>query len=337
MRKKYIDTYSIIDEKIYKSNKEINNTELINIIKKYKPPKHLKNIELIAKNVEEADNGIIYIGCDCKNKKQYIYGINYIKRRRNDRIKIFLKVDSKIPKIEKFINKELNIFKKNELASHIYITDKMIFAIILLVEMCFFIRTGKKKYLEDNETIGLITLQKNNFTVEDDVIYINFKGKLSQNQNFSIIKEEHLLIYNMIKLLYNKTDDFIFKNSDGITFTESKLYNMIKQFNIKLKDIRTFGVNRVLIHELWKNVKDLEIMDIRHKDIKKIISKVVNRTANIIGHTPTISKNSYIVDEIRSIIDIDTINKAKEMSFDQYYVYIVNKLKDLILITVISV
>ncbi|AAG02758.1 DNA topoisomerase type I [Betaentomopoxvirus amoorei] len=331
MKKKYNNTYKIIEEKIYNTDgQEIVDDNLLNIIKKYKPPKHLNNIELIAKNIEEADNGIIYIGIDSKNKKQYIYGINYVKKRRNDRIKIFLKVENKIPKIEKYINKELNIFKKNgSNSSHIYITDKMIFAIILLVEMCFFIRTGKKKYLEDNETIGLLTLQKNNFTIENDVIYINFKGKLSQNQNFSILKDEHLLIYNMIKILYNKTNDFIFKNSDDIIFNESKLYSMIKQFNIKLKDIRTFGVNRVLIQELWKNVRDLDIMDIRHKDIKKIISEVVKRTANIIGHTPTISKNSYIVDEIRSIIDKDTINKAKEMTFDEYYKYIVDKLKEL--------
>ncbi|CCU55663.1 DNA Topoisomerase type I [Choristoneura biennis entomopoxvirus] len=331
MKKKYNNAYKIIDQKIYNSDsEEIIDKELNNIIDKYKPPKHLNNIELIAKTVDEADNGIIYIGCDNKNKKQYIYGINYIKKRRNDRIKIFLKVESKIPKIEKFINKELSVFKKNSTkSSYTYITDKMIFAIILLVEMCFFIRTGKKKYLDDNETIGLLTLQKNNFIIEDDVIYINFKGKLSQNQNFSILYNEHILIYNMIKILYNKTEDFIFKNSDNIIFNESKLYSMIKQFNINLKDIRTFGVNRVLIQELWKNVRDIDIIDIRHKDIKKIISEVVKRTANIIGHTPTISKNSYIVDELRSIIDKDTINKAKDMSFDEYYKYIVNKLKDL--------
>ncbi|CCU56275.1 DNA Topoisomerase type I [Mythimna separata entomopoxvirus 'L'] len=330
MKKKYNKSYNIKDGKIYNSSQEILDTKLKNIIEKYKPPKHLNNIQLIAKNISEADNGIIYIGSDSKNKKQYIYGINYIKKRRNDRIKIFLKVENKIPKIEKYINKELDVFNKNgNEGVNIYITDQMIFAIILLVEMCFFIRTGKKKYLDDNETIGLLTLQKNNFTIEDDIIYISFKGKLSQNQNFSIIKDEHLLIYNMIKILYNKTNDFMFKNSDNILFTEYKLYSMIKQFNIKLKDIRTFGVNRVLIKELWKNVRDLEIIDIRHKDIKKIISEVVKRTANIIGHTPTISKNSYIVDEIRSIIDKDTINKAKELTFENYYKYIVNKLKQL--------
>jgi DNA topoisomerase IB len=326
MKKKYIKHYKYIDGKIYDGkNNIVKNKNLNDIINKYNPPKHLHNIEIIASTIDEADNGIIYIGLDNKQKKQYIYGINYIKRRRNNRINIFLNVENKIPKIEKYINKYLNIAANDTNK----ITDKTIFSIILLIEMCFFIRTGKKKYLDDNETIGLLTLQKSNFIIDTDKIDIIFKGKLNQQQKFTIYKNSHPIIYKYIKILYDNTNNFIFKDDKGTIFTESKLYQMMKIFKLKLKDIRTFGVNRVLINELWKNVKDLNnIHDIRHKHIKKIISEIIKRTANIIGHTPTISKNSYILDELRNIIDKETIFKATIMDFISFYKYIVDRLKN---------
>lgn len=326
MKKKYTKTLKIKDNKIINDNNEIiTNKNLLDIISKYKPPSHLHDIELIAKSLDEADNGVVYIGLDNKNKKQYIYGVKYIKKRREYRIKIFLDVEKKIPKIEKFIKKELSIFDKEERKYNI--TDEVLFAIILLMELSFYIRTGKKKYMDDNETIGLLTLQKKNFEILEDDIIISFKGKLGQHQEFTINKLSNSLIYKIIKILYDNTDAFIFKNSKGNIFSESKLYKMIKKFNLKLKDIRTFGVNRILIRELWKEVQNLDIKDLRKRDIKKIVKEIVERTANIIGHTPAISKKSYILDEIRLFITTDIIKLANQIDFPDFYNYIVKELK----------
>ncbi|BAO49512.1 DNA topoisomerase type I [Alphaentomopoxvirus acuprea] len=327
MRKKYYKVYKYIAGKLYDSNdKLVTKKELYNIINKYKVPSHLHDVTLVANNISEADNGIIYIGLDSKNKKQYIYGINFIKRRKAYKINIFLNVEKKIPSIEKFIKHELHNLEYNK-----PITETNLFAIILVMEMNFFIRTGKKKYLNDNETIGLMTLQKKNFKVCDDNIIITFKGKLGQLQEFSIDKSGHKLLYNIIKILYENTNDFIFKDSNGNIFTESKLYSMMKKYKITLKDIRTYGVNKILIRELWKEIQSMnedDILDLRKKHIKKLMSNIINRTASIIGHTPAISKKSYIVDELRNLIDISVISKSKELNFDKFYNYILNKLKN---------
>ncbi|AAC97665.1 DNA topoisomerase type I [Melanoplus sanguinipes entomopoxvirus] len=326
MRKKYIKYYNVINNKIYDDkNNEIINEELNKIIIKYKPPSHLHDIKLIAKNIKEADNGIVYIGLDSTNKKQYIYGINFVTNRKKNKIKTFLKVNQKIPDIERYIKKELDIFNKSDNPK---ISINTLFAVILLMEMNFFIRTGKKKYLNDNETIGLLTLQKSNFTFNNDkYIDILFKGKKKQLQQFTVDKENHKLLYKILKLLINNTEDFIFKTTDNILFSESKMYQMMKMFSISLKDIRTFGVNRILINELWKAMQLIDISYIKKNDIRRMITDVINKTANIIGHTPSISKKSYIVDELRSIITPDLFI-YKDTSFKDFYNIIIKKLTE---------
>lgn len=141
--KKYFDvvSYNEEDQKLYKNNKPISeNSILYKILEKYKIPSHLKNIKMVIhKTMLESDNSIIYIGVDKNNKKQYIYGIDYVKRRNKNRLTIFLNVEKEMKIIEEFINKHTKNIKsiKN-------MNDDAIFSIILMLELTLYIRTGKK-------------------------------------------------------------------------------------------------------------------------------------------------------------------------------------------------
>jgi DNA topoisomerase IB len=322
MKKKYYKYYKVIDDIIYDDNdKIINDINLKKILLKYKIPKNFKNVRLIATSVEDADNGIVYIVSDSKNNDQYIYGVNYVNNRRIEVLKIFLNVNSKIDNIYKFIDEELSTIKKYK-----DITTTSLFALLLLIELNFYIRTGKRKFLKNNETIGLLTLKKKNFEIVKNVIVITFKGKVNKMYRF-VIDNSKFLLYRILKLLYlniKHEDDFIFMDINRRILTENIFYKLINnKFNLKLKDIRTFGVNKILIKELWKEANITNISIIVNKDIKKIISKIINSTANIIGHTPTISKKSYIANELFNIINVEILKKANETTVDEFYNYII--------------
>lgn len=327
MKKKYSKYYIIKNNIVYDSNNNIINNEDINkILIKYKLSNKFKNIRLIANNLKEADDGIVYIYTDAKNTDQYIYGVNYVNNRKIKILKIFLKINSKIKHIYTFINKELNNIQKYE-----DINIRSLFALLLLIELNFYIRTGKRKFLENNETTGLLTLKKKNFTILKDIISIQFKGKSNKFHKF-IIDTSKTLLYNVLKLLYvniNNEEDFIFQDCNGNILSEYKFYDMIKKkFDIKLKDIRTYGVNKILINELWKEANIINVSITTNSDIKKIIKKIVDSTANIIGHTPTISKKSYIANELFSLISIETLNKANELLSNDFYDYMITLIRN---------
>jgi DNA topoisomerase IB len=326
MKKKYDKYYIVKDNVVYDSNNNVVDNEDINkILAKYKLSNKFNNIRLIAKNLKQADNGIVYIYTDSKNVDQYIYGVNYVNNRKIKILKIFLNINSKIKYIYNFINKELNKIKKYK-----DIDIQSLFALLLLIELNFYIRTGKRKFLDNNETTGLLTLKKKNFKILKDIITIEFKGKSNKFHKF-IIDTSKTLLYNILKLLYeniNNEEDFIFQDINGNILSEYKFYDMIKKkFNIRLKDIRTYGVNKILINELWKEANIINISIITNADIKKIICKIIESTANIIGHTPTISKKSYIANELFSLINIETLNKANELLSNEFYDYMINLIK----------
>lgn len=342
--KKYTDFIYYKEDKLYKDKllkKELNKDNyLYKLIKIYKPPAHLKNIRIPIKyiidngkevkiSLEDYDKNIIYLGEDKTNKTQYFYGKLFVHNRNTNRLNIFLNVHKKINKIEKYINNNIKIFKKNKI-----LTDDVIFSVILILELTFFIRTGKKKYYDENNTIGLITLQKDNIIIEKDQIIIKFIGKKKVMHTFFLIKENNENLYKILIALKqtNKKINFLFVNEYGEIFNEKKLYNKIKMFDINLKDIRTYGVNIILLKELWKELQLLS--DYNKINLKKMLMTIIKNTAEIIGHTAAVSKSSYIVEEILKILIIDKIlkdeeilNKIKENSFEVFLNYIISLLQ----------
>lgn len=326
MKKKYDKYYIVKDNVVYDSNNNvIDNADINKILAKYKLSNKFNNIRLIAKNLKQADNGIVYIYTDSKNVDQYIYGVSYVNNRKIKILKIFLNINSKVKHIYTFINKELNKIQKYK-----DINMQSLFALLLLIELNFYIRTGKRKFLDNNETTGLLTLKKKNFKILKDIITIEFKGKSNKFHKF-IVDTSKTLLYNILKLLYdniNNEEDFIFQDINGNILSEYKFYDLIKKkFNIRLKDIRTYGVNKILINELWKEANIINISIITNADIKKIICKIIESTANIIGHTPTISKKSYIANELFSLINTETLYKANELLSNDFYDYMIDLIK----------
>lgn len=264
------------------------------IIQKYKLPLHLENIQIArVTNMEEADNGIVYMGIDKKGKTQYIYGTTFVQVRNSKRSTIFVNVYEKIKDIERRI--ELGIQRKD-------IDQDFLFSVILLLELTFFIRLGKKKYFKDNETIGLLTLQKDNIHVTNKEIQISFKGKSSQEQIFHCQKHLQPVLFDiLLRLLRNKNNNpSLFSDSNGKTFTETKLYEMIKTFDIKFKDLRTYGVNIIFLQHVFENIAEFRGCSDRER--KRLITLLQKQTAEEIGHTWNSSKRAYLINEIYPIL-----------------------------------
>ncbi|AYP74156.1 DNA topoisomerase type I [Fowlpox virus] len=277
------------------------------ILKKYKIPTYLKDIIIYEQTYEESLNNLIFVGTDSKGRKQYFYGKNHILLRNKNRDLIFIKVHKIMKQINEYIDKHIKLD-----------TDKLKFqlAVFLLMETSFYIRLGKIKYYKQNNTVGLLTLQNKHLTVTNDNINIKFSGKDKVVHEFNIKKDSRL--YEPLIKIYDPN------NPDSVLFSmlsEKKVYNFINQFSIKIKDLRTYGVNITFLYNIWNNVLSM----LKLPSIKKLISLSIKQTADTIGHTPNISKQAYMAITILDLMkEQNIIETIKQKTFEEFLSYVID-------------
>lgn len=298
------------------------NNIIYKIINKYRDMLHyLTDIKIIPhETMEDADNGLVYKGYDSKKKLQYRYGVNYILNRKSKIFSNFLKIYEKMDRIQEIIEQGIEQEKINK---------NFLYASILFLELTYFIRLGKDIYLKENETVGILTLKKKNLVKEKnkDKFTINFVAKTSKEQVFECYEAEQPILYSVLNRLYNNTldeEDYIFKTDDGQRFTERMLNLRLNQLNVSFKDFRTYGVNIILLKQIYQHLKEHQetTKNINTKELKKIINESIKNTADIIGHGKTVSKSSYIINEIEEFLYlyIDDIDLKDEETFIKYFI-----------------
>jgi len=281
---------------------DLNNIKLhklfLSVIEKYKPPKHVNPIFIYEyNNLDEYDYNLIYVGYDKNNYLQYFYGKEFVNQRNIKRDDIIKKINNNITKYTNIIKS----FLKNKANNEIYI-----FACILLLELNFFIRTGKSEY----ETVGLLTLKNKNIKVNKDNIEISFVGKKQVNHKFILDSKNSTYKY-ILKLIKHKAIN-LEPNDKFFDISEKSFYNIMQENfdGVRLKDFRTYGVNKIFIENL-KNLKKIESTS------KKTLSNILEVTANIIGHTKGICKSSYLskylYDKLSLLTTDELINIIKKL------------------------
>ncbi|ALA62481.1 DNA topoisomerase [Turkeypox virus] len=276
------------------------------IIKMYKIPSHLKDIIIYEQTYEQALNSLILVGVDSKGRKQYFYGKNHVMMRNKNRDLVFVKVHRMIKHIYDFIDDNIDS-STNTLGFQL--------AVFMLMETSFYIRIGKIRYYKQNDTVGLLTLQNKHLTITNDNIVIKFSGKDKVVHEFIVKKDSRL--YTPLKRIYNTNNP----NSPLFSIlNEKKVYNFINRFSIKIKDLRTYGVNITFLYNIWNNVLSMLALP----SIKKLISISIKQTADTIGHTPNISKQAYMAITVLELMKEDNIiDTIKQKTFEEFVSYVI--------------
>jgi len=307
------ETNLVIDE----NKRVLPKTDIIyEILKKYNTMLKILDDVLVVpnKSIKEADNNLVYKGKDKKGRYQYCYGVNYVKNRSDKKLENFLKIYNKMNTIEKIIEDGL---KEKE------INKSFLFSAILLLELTFFIRLGKEIYMEENETIGILTLKKKNIIIKNDVILITFKAKSNKQQEFICENETQPILFSVLTKLYHnakKDDDYIFTTNNEKHFSERMLNKRLKDIGLRLKDFRTYGVNILFLKTIYDN---LYVMP--KNNIKKLINLGINDAAKIIGHSKNISKKSYLSDKLIEVTEIVLQENKDIKDFETFIKKIINK------------
>ena len=266
-----------------KNNKEVNDPNQLIRLSKFRVPPAWNNVWYAS----DKKGHIQVYGIDSSGKKQYILSqdwINNSKYEKFNRMKSFIKNISSFKKHIKLKNNNIN----RENIIHLLFN--------LLIDT--HIRVGNEIYADQNKTYGLTTLKQKHLIVKDGNYYFSFVGK-SKIKHHIEIPETYIPM--MRKLNCNDKNKPMFYYDNFKIISSEELNNYLKEnmgSAYTCKDFRTYSANILFIKAFLKNCKN-------NPKVKKVIIKSIDESAHLLGHTRSISRKSYISN---NLIDYCTDN-----------------------------
>ena len=252
------------------------------------------------KVTKDPSSKIQVTGKDAKGRTQYIYHPAWVQFSKETKY-------SKISSIN-FTTFE-NIIKKYSKFNGTYSKNYMISNMFILMKDLN-IRVGNEKYLEENDSVGLCTLSKSHYKKiksnnSDGIIHkFIFKGKKGVLHEKKLLPKHISFIENIISLpgkslfkyfnesnLNNECNDNTQKiNNHYKKITADDLNQFLKEYVDKYmscKDIRTYCANTIFKREYSKLIEC-------GINLKKARIEATKITANELGNTPKVCRDSYI-------------------------------------------
>ena len=211
---------------------------------------------------------------------------------------------------------------KRDIVSHL--TQKApsrnkVIATALWILTMSYIRVGNEKYLKENNTHGLLTLQKKHVKLRNGKLSLDFIGKKSVRNQYNVSLGSDAL-KRWFRYLYDHADPFFF-HYDGRRITASDLNAYIQEHYgpFTAKDFRTWGANIEFLKALRKvNAKDLT----NKKECRKATKDTVACVAGKLNNTLAVCKSNYICKGILEEFQNDPQNflrKLKRNKSDHKY------------------
>lgn len=232
------------------------------------------------------------IGTDEKGRKQYIYHKAYKKKSDKKKYIQLYTFGKKYNEIMKKINNDLSSFRDDK--------NKQIAMILKMIDECNF-RVGNDKYLKENKSHGVCTLNTEHVSVKKNKVRITFRGKKGVT-NECEIKDNLLRKHIKLKVKTQKKKDRLFtyrSNNRYASIRAPDVNNYLKQFgNISAKNFRTWRANVDLLKLLVLNVDNKN---------NTYLKECIKSVAKDLHHTPEICKKNYLNEDILNLYAKDKI------------------------------
>ena len=252
------------------------------------------------KVTKDPSSKIQVTGKDARGRTQYIYHPAWVQFSKETKY-------SKVNSIN-FTTFE-NIIKRYSVFNGIY-NKNYIISNMFIIMKDLNIRVGNEKYLEENDSVGLCTLSKshykkvkskisnesNNSNESNQIVHkFIFKGKKGVIHEKILLPKHIIFIENIISLpgksLFKYSNDSDEKSNKVYKkVTADDLNQFLKEYVDKYmscKDIRTYCANTIFKREYTKLIKS-------GINLKKARIEATKITANELGNTPKVCRDSYI-------------------------------------------
>ena len=213
-------------------------------------------------------------GYDSKGRKQYIYHQDFVERAKK---KKFKKMDAfDYDKYSRVLRKYIS---RKDLSRECVIAN----VIKLMEDLC--IRAGGDTYEKENGSHGVCTLMKSHYKNGK----LNFVGKKGIVHNKTVTNPKSKDFISRVLKIPGK---YLFYDAAGSRIHSSDLNEFLKskvQDGITCKDIRTYCANKI-----FKEFMDKTKKGITQKDKKSSVNRGIDHTAEKLGNTRKVCKDSYL-------------------------------------------
>ncbi len=230
-------------------------------------------------------NGYLQVtGKDARNRKQYLYHIDWTNYRQAVKFRKIVEFGKKLPQIRQQYQKDL---KQNSW------TKTKVTALTLYLLDNYYFRIGNQYYANQNETYGLTTLRRKHLHADTDGLSLEYKAKSGKIRKVKIDNSKIAKLVRETSALPGY-EIFRYKNDvGGYAAIESKDVNdyLHKHSSEKFsaKDFRTWGATKTAIECYQRAVEKIS-----ENTRLKFEPTLIKLVAKVMGNTPTVCKKYYI-------------------------------------------
>jgi DNA topoisomerase IB len=226
------------------------------------------------------------LGTDDAGRRQYLYHEDW--RLHRDREKFIRAVEfgELLPKLRRAV--------ESDLSSKGFGKERVTAGLVRLLDVGLF-RIGSEQYVEENNTFGLSTLNKDHVTVAGGVATFDYSAKGSIRQTLSISDPDAVSLIQAEKRRRHGGDRlFAYKEKNRWVEVKAEDVNAYIKDRIgeefTAKDFRTWSATTLAALILFTQSEELGSLTAR----RRAVVNAVKAVASNLGNTPAVCRSSYI-------------------------------------------
>jgi len=239
------------------------------------------------------------VGRDARGRRQYRYHPRFRARRDVGKFARLLRFAERLPRIRRRVDRDL--------ARHGLPREKVLAAVVRLLETTRF-RVGNPEYARLNQSFGLSTLRQRHAKVAGSRLRFRFKGKGGRIEERSVVDPRLAVIVRRCQELPGQ-ELFAYIDEDGdVQAIQSEDVNAYLReaagsVEFSAKDMRTWTATMVAFDALRAALRDAgdgpdanvsRPAAARSRFMARVIAEAVRRTAQEIGDSPAVARESYV-------------------------------------------
>ena len=232
----------------------------------------------------EPDAHLLATGYDDRGRKQYLYHPAWREASDLAKFEHLGPVGDALTRLRRDVDQELR--------SHG--VEWRTAAVVRLIDNSL-IRPGSRRRLEENGSVGAITLGIGDVRVDGTRIALDFEGKSAVEQQTEV--RDPLLARRLSTLIDESTGGMLFVDSDDRPITAGQVNEYIgihSGSDMSAKDLRTWGATCAAAERLVRADGD---------DIDAAVRVAIEHAADRLGNTVAVCRSSYIAPRVLSAFE----------------------------------
>lgn len=233
-----------------------------------------------------AGGAVQALGKDAAGRWQYLYHDRHVRTREKQKLIRLVKFAQNLPALRKTVARHLRLPGLPR--------DRVMAAILRILGVSF-IRPGSQVYADENGSYGIATLRPRHVKVKGDLIIFDFPGKSGVQQHREFRDRQVARIVREL-LSHSSREVFAYQNGEGhlVDVKRRHINDYIREVmggHFTAKDFRTWAGTLICACALARAAAE---MDDHRRESKRKLVAAVKETAEALGNTPAVCRDSYI-------------------------------------------